>query len=114
MTYATVASLVAMAGLAPDARAQAQVYITPSAVYISGPRAQPGPTAIRVQTTVSVPDGGTVSAGGYTSVSDTRKESGAPILGNLPHADRDPRNVGSGRAVTSVRVSAGVRIISLR
>ncbi len=114
ITYAAVASLLAVAALAPAVRAQGQVYITPSAVYISSPRAQPGITAIRVHTTVSVPDGGSVTLGGLSSVSDGRREAGPPILGKLPYADRGLRNVGSGRDVMSGRVTASVRIISLR
>jgi hypothetical protein len=63
---------------------------------------------IGVQTTVTVPDGGTASQGGYSSVSEGRNESGAPGLG------RGGRNVGHGRSVLSRRVTASVRIIDLR
>jgi type II secretory pathway component GspD/PulD (secretin) len=113
ITYALAATLF-MVALAPAARAQGQVYITPSAVYVSTPRALPGITAIRLQTTVAVPDGGTVSLGGFSSASEGRREAGAPIVGKLPYVDRGLRNVGSGREVVSGRVVATVRVINLR
>jgi general secretion pathway protein D len=65
-------------------------------------------TFIRVQTTVTAPDGGTVSLGGYGRLSEGRTEFGAPGLG------RGFRNVGYGRSATSGRVSVRVRIIDLR
>ncbi len=43
---------------------------------------------IRLQTTVRVPDGGTASLGGYSRVSESRRESGVPILGRVPYAGR--------------------------
>jgi type II secretory pathway component GspD/PulD (secretin) len=71
-------------------------------------------TSIRVATTVSVPDGGTVTLGGYSRLAEARTEAGAPVLGKLPYVGRGFRNVGYGRAVGSTRVTASVRVIDLR
>ncbi len=89
------------------------MYISPGAVYISNRPGQPIPS-IRVQTTVSVPDGGSVSLGGYSAISDGRRESGAPGLSGVPYLNRGFRNVGTGREVISGRVVGSVRIINLR
>jgi len=106
ITHTMAVSLLAVAAAAPAVRAQNQVYISPSAVYISSPRAQTGITAIRIQTTVAVPDGGSASLGGFSSMSESRREAGAPIAGKVPYADRALRNG------TSARVNVGGRSIS--
>jgi type II secretory pathway component GspD/PulD (secretin) len=105
---AVAAGILAAAALAPAA--QAQVIVTPSAVYVSN---RP-PVAVSVQTSAYVPDGGTVTLGGYSSVSESRSEYGPPLLGKVPYLSRGVRNVGYGRDVTSVRVTASVRVINLR
>jgi len=71
-------------------------------------------TTIRLQTTVTVPDGGSVTLGGYSQVSEGRTEFGVPVLGRVPYASRGVRNVGYGRETVSGRVSASVRIIDQR
>jgi type II secretory pathway component GspD/PulD (secretin) len=68
---------------------------------------------IVVGTTVNVPDGGEVLAGGYSSYSEGRTEFGAPVLGKLPYAGRAFRNVGYGRTISSRSVTVGVRVIDL-
>src|SRR5262245_40157910 len=116
-----VAALAAMA-LAPVARAQALVRPSrgPGPAYNSGRAARPVfvvvplSTTIRLQTSVTVPDGGSVILGRYDRVSEGRTEFGAPVLGRVPYAGRGVRNVGSGRETVSGRVSASVRIIDLR
>ncbi|HKB37550.1 MAG TPA: hypothetical protein VKD72_13970 [Gemmataceae bacterium] len=110
--------------LAPAARAQSQTpsaaYYGPYSVYNSNLTAlnpayvqAPTFTTVRIQTTVTVPDRGSVLVGGYSRVSEGRNEFGAPGLGNVPYAGRGFRNVGYGRDATATRVIAGVRIINL-
>src|SRR5262245_39029941 len=74
----------------------------------------PAFTTIRMQTTVTVPDDGTATLGGYSQVSEGRTEYGPPVLGRVPYLSRAVRNVGTGREVTSGRVGVSVRIIDLR
>lgn len=109
------AGLLAAAALTPPARAQAPVRVsyTVASVSVSG-RPVPGVVSIRVTTTVGVPDGGTVTLGGFSSLSEARDEAGAPVLGKLPVAGRGFRNVGYGRTATSTRATASVRVIDLR
>jgi general secretion pathway protein D len=88
-----VAGLLVAAALAPAARAQGFAPV-------------PTLTAIRLQTTVTVPDGGTVTLGGYSRLSEGRTEFGMP--------GRPFRNVGYGRSAVGGRVNVRVRIINLR
>jgi hypothetical protein len=88
-----VAGLLVAAAVTPAARAQG-----------FGP--VPTLTAIRLQTTATVPDGGTVTLGGYSRLSEGRTEFGMP--------GRTFRNVGYGRSATGSRVIIRVRIINLR
>jgi general secretion pathway protein D len=106
---------LAAAVLAPAAHGQGTAYVTAGAVYV------PGQSFVRVsvagpgiRTTVLVPDGGTVSAGGYSRLSEARSEAGAPIVSKLPYVNRGFRNVGYGRDVVSVRVNVSARVIDLR
>jgi type II secretory pathway component GspD/PulD (secretin) len=116
------AGLLAASVLTPAARAQApvRVSITGSSVLVSSPTAPPivggvpVVTSIRVATTVSGPDGGTVLVGGYSRLSESRTELGPPVLSKLPYAGRVFRNTAYGRDVVSVRVTASVRVIDLR
>ncbi len=95
---AAVAGVLVAAALAPAARAQAPGRQGPV----------PTITFIRVQTTVTVPDGGTVTLGGYGRLSEGRTAYGAPGLG------RGSRNVGYGRSAVGSGVSVRVRVIDLR
>ncbi|HYT95447.1 MAG TPA: hypothetical protein VEL76_42400, partial [Gemmataceae bacterium] len=70
--------------------------------------------ALQLNTTMTIPDGGTVVVGGYSSMVEARNEFGPPLLSNVPYANRLFRNVGYGRQSGSARVLLGVRIISLR
>jgi type II secretory pathway component GspD/PulD (secretin) len=100
---AWAAGVLVAAALTPAARGQV--------VIVSASAATP---TIRVQTTAAVPDGGTVTLGGVSQLSESRSEYGAPVLGKTPCVGRGFRNVGYGRTVTSVRVTASVRVIDLR
>ena len=119
---AVVAAGLAVAALwVPGVRAQpGQPYLGPYSVYNSDlSRLRPGfgsvptTTRINIATTVTVPDGGTVSLGGYSRFSEGRNEFGPPVLGKVPYADRAFRNVGYGRSAVSTRVTASARIIIL-
>jgi Flp pilus assembly secretin CpaC len=125
ITLRGVVGLVAMlaaAMLTPCARAQTvsrpvrgpySVYYSSRAlrpVFVSGPAF----TTIRLQTTVTVPDGGSVTLGGYSELSEGRTEFGVPVLGRVPYGSRGFRNVGYGRTAVSRRVIASVRVIDLR
>ena len=70
-------------------------------------------TSMGVNTTVTVPDGGTVVVGGFSSSAEGRNEFGPPGLSQTPYLGRLFRNVGTGRQTTSSRVGVSVRIISL-
>jgi general secretion pathway protein D len=101
---AWAAAVLAAASLTPAARAQGQ---GPPVVQA------PAVTNIRVQTTVTVPDGGSALAGGYSEVAESRSEYGAPVLGKTPYLSRVFRNIGYGRTVVSGRVVVSVRVINL-
>ena len=67
-----------------------------------------------MQTTATIPDRGSATLGGYSLLSSGRNEFGVPGVGKVPYAGRAVGNVGYGREATVGRVSASVRIISLR
>jgi type II secretory pathway component GspD/PulD (secretin) len=123
MPCAAMTALVAvLAALTPDARAQppARPYLHPSWRSTSERPVRPSAgraatfTTIGVQTSLAVPDGGTATLGGYSSLSEGRTERGVPLLGKLPYTSRGFRNIGYGRSAASTRISVRVRIISLR
>lgn len=64
-----------------------------------------------VNTTVSVPDGGTILLGGIKRLSEGRNESGVPVLSKLPYVNRLFRNVGIGRETSSLMMMVTPRII---
>ncbi|MFW6125133.1 MAG: type II secretion system protein GspD, partial [Pirellulales bacterium] len=64
-----------------------------------------------VQTTVSVPDGGTILLGGIKRLSEDRREAGVPILMKIPYINRLFKNVGIGRSTTSLMLMVTPRII---
>ena len=66
-----------------------------------------------VQTTVTVPDGGTVLLGGVKQLNEQRLEYGVPVLSKIPWLDRLFRNVGIGRVSTSLMLMVTPRIIIL-
>ncbi len=64
-----------------------------------------------VQTTVSVPDGGTVLLGGIKTLTESRVESGIPFLSSIPYVNRLFKNVGIGRETESSMLMVSPRII---
>jgi Flp pilus assembly secretin CpaC len=95
------------------------VFITP--VFEGGSQGQPIPftqflqqpafTSIDVQTTVSVPDGGTVLLGGLKAMSEGREEFGPPVLSQIPYLNRLFKNVGIGRDTRHIMIMVTPRII---
>lgn len=94
-------------------------FITP--VFEGGSQGQPVPftqfiqqpsfTTVTVQTTVAVPDGGTVLLGGLKTLSEGRNEFGPPVLSKVPYIDRLFKNVGYGREAQSIMLMVTPRII---
>ena len=72
---------------------------------------QPVVESIIVQTTVSVPDGGTVLLGGIKRLREGRNEAGVPILGQIPYISRLFKNTGVGRETESLMLMVTPRII---
>ncbi len=72
---------------------------------------QPVVERILVQTTVSVPDGGTVLLGGIKRLREGRNEAGVPILGQIPYISRLFKNTGVGRETESLMLMVTPRII---
>lgn len=72
---------------------------------------QPVINTIAVQTTVSVPDGGTVLMGGIKRLSESRNEYGPPILSKIPYLNRLFRNTSYGREAESLLIMVTPRII---
>jgi general secretion pathway protein D len=64
-----------------------------------------------VNTTVSVPDGGTVLLGGIKRLREGRNERGVPMLSSLPFVNRLFKNVGLGRETQSLMMMVTPRII---
>jgi hypothetical protein len=132
--FATVLAVPLAAALfAPAARAQASIPYRRTIDYIpsrpseatgryarvnvsapvrqsAAPFGRPG-TALGLETTVNVPDGGAVLAGGYSSASDGRNEFGVPGAAGIP--GRALRNVGYGRRLRNTSVSVHARVIIL-
>jgi type II secretory pathway component GspD/PulD (secretin) len=94
-------------------------FITP--VFEGGAQGQPIPftqfvqqptfTTITVQTSVSVPDGGTVLMGGLKLLNEGRNEFGPPILSEVPYLNRLFKNVGYGRDTSSLLIMVTPRVI---
>lgn len=72
---------------------------------------QPTFSSIDVQTTVMVPDGGTVVLGGLKALSEGRNEFGPPVLSKVPYLNRLFRNVGYGRTTSNLMMLVTPRII---
>jgi type II secretory pathway component GspD/PulD (secretin) len=72
---------------------------------------QPRITQVSVQTTVAVPDGGTVLMGGLKRLSEGRTEYGPPVLSKIPYLNRLFKNVGYGRETESLLIMVTPRII---
>jgi type II secretory pathway component GspD/PulD (secretin) len=72
---------------------------------------QPRITTLTVNTTVAVPDGGTVLMGGLKRLSEGRTEYGPPVLSKIPYINRLFKNVGYGREAESLLIMVTPRII---
>jgi Flp pilus assembly secretin CpaC len=72
---------------------------------------QPAFSTVSVNTTVNVPDGGTVLLGGLKRLSEGRNEFGPPILSKIPYLDRLFRNTAYGRETESLLMMVTPRII---
>ena len=72
---------------------------------------QPIVNSVSVQTTVAVPDGGTVLMGGLKLLSEERKEYGPPILSKIPYLNRLFKNTSYGRDAQSLLIMVTPRII---
>jgi general secretion pathway protein D len=72
---------------------------------------QPITAIVTVQTTVSVPDGGTVLLGGVKTLSEGRNMAGVPILNKMPYLSRLFKNTGVGRSARSRMLMVTPRII---
>jgi general secretion pathway protein D len=64
-----------------------------------------------VNTTVSVPDGGTILLGGVKRSREARNERGVPLLSKVPYVNRLFRNVAIGRETSSLMMMVTPRII---
>ncbi|MCI0455887.1 MAG: hypothetical protein L0Z62_02765 [Gemmataceae bacterium] len=72
---------------------------------------QPAVGQINLQTTVVIPDGGTVLLGGLKALSEGRNEFGPPVLSKIPYLNRLFKNVGYGRETQSLMILVTARII---
>ena len=64
-----------------------------------------------VNTTVSVPDGGTILLGGIKRQAEGRAENGVPVLSKIPYVNRLFRNQAMGRTSSSLMLMVTPRII---
>src|SRR5262249_21340560 len=72
---------------------------------------QPAVSTITLNTTVVVPDGGTVLMGGLKTLNEGRNEFGPPILSKIPYLNRLFKNVAYGREAQSLMIMVTARII---
>ena len=70
-------------------------------------------TTTTINTTVTVPDGGTVLLGGVKRLREQRLEYGVPVLSKTPLVNRLFRNMGIGRRTDSLMLMVTPRIIIL-
>jgi len=73
----------------------------------------PQVTTTTINTTVTVPDGGTVLLGGVKRLREQRLEYGVPVLAKTPLVNRLFRNIGIGRRTDSLMLMVTPRIIIL-
>lgn len=72
---------------------------------------QPTTNFVSVNTTVVVPDGGTVLLGGLKRLAEGRNEFGPPFLSKIPYLNRLVKNVGYGRDTENILMIVTPRII---
>lgn len=83
------------------------------ATAINGQVQLPETSITNINTTVTVPDGGTVLLGGVKRLHEQRLEFGVPILSKTPLINRLFRNIGIGRTTDSLMLMVTPRIIIL-
>jgi hypothetical protein len=74
---------------------------------------QPAPVQIKVNSTVTVPNRGTVTMASSTTTVQTRTEYGMPVLSKVPYLKRGFTNMSNGQSMKRYSVSVSVRIIDL-
>jgi type II secretory pathway component GspD/PulD (secretin) len=74
---------------------------------------QTATSLIIVNTTVNVPDGGTVLLGGFKFMAEERTEYGPPILSKIPYLSRLFRNVGWSRDGSTLMFLVTARVIMI-
>jgi len=67
---------------------------------------------VGLDSTVTVPDGGTVVLGGLKTTTEVRHEYGPPVLSKVPYVNRLFKNVGYGQETQSVLVLVTPRILA--
>jgi type II secretory pathway component GspD/PulD (secretin) len=72
---------------------------------------QPSTDSLTVNTSVNVPDGGTIVMGGFKRLAEARNEAGPPILSKIPYVNRLFRNVSYGRSSEHLIMLVTPRII---
>jgi type II secretory pathway component GspD/PulD (secretin) len=72
---------------------------------------QPQLNTMAIEKTVTIPDGRTVVFGSLKKTTETRDESGPPILSKIPYVSRLFRNVGYGRETQTLWVMVTPRIL---
>jgi type II secretory pathway component GspD/PulD (secretin) len=72
---------------------------------------QPVFNTININTTVAVPDGGTVLMGGLKRMNEGRTEFGPPVLSKIPYINRLFKNTGYGKDTESLMIMVTPRII---
>ncbi len=80
---------------------------------ITGQIQLPLVTNTTINTTVTVPDGGTVLLGGVKRMREQRLEYGVPVLAKTPYINRLFRNIGIGRRTDSLMLMVTPKIIIL-
>ncbi|MCI0461346.1 MAG: hypothetical protein L0Z62_30730 [Gemmataceae bacterium] len=75
---------------------------------------RPTVTTININTTVSVPAGGSAVVGGFSSFAEGRNEFGPPVLSGVPAFNRLVRNTAYGRDLRAPRILIGARVFSMR
>ncbi|MGO9922384.1 MAG: hypothetical protein ACLQIB_47770, partial [Isosphaeraceae bacterium] len=73
----------------------------------------PNTSTTTINTTVTVPDGGTVLLGGVKLLNEVRNEYGVPFLSKIPMIDRLFRNIGIARTSSSLMLMVTPRIVIL-
>jgi hypothetical protein len=104
----------------PVAQKPVTTFITP--VFENGAQGQPVPftqyvqqpqvTRQDMQTTVTIPDGGTAMLSGWTTQREGASEIGPPVLSKVPYVNRLFKNVASGCETEHVLVLVTPRIIN--